>query len=161
MPPSRRSGSPECKKYFQSNRKQVGAGLYNPTNKMLHAQLASCTDLSSLAHVMNGGTDRQHRYSKLNLQNLVSGRQPTLEFRQHSATKDYAKIAAWVRFCIALVRNSAKLAAPSPLKPSRTTEEAFTALFCYVIKDRALRDCYHKRRAELRRSNSNEYCCSG
>jgi hypothetical protein len=150
MPPSRRSDSPECDQYFRSNKE----GLHQDTNKQRHYALKACGDVASLARKMN----REGRYYKLNLQNLVTGRQPTLEFRQHSATINYNKIGAWVRFCVALVRNSARLPSPTPFRESRTLDDKFDALFMYVIKDRALREFYRQRRHE---HDGDEGCCSG
>ncbi len=49
---------------------------------------------AQLYEVMNPSKDR---YFKMNLQNIASGRQPTIEFRQHSGTLEYEKIASWIR----------------------------------------------------------------
>ena len=95
MPPSRRTGSPECNSYFQSNR----ASVHGQTNKQRHVVLANCCNIETLAEMMN----KHGRYHKLNLDNLKTRRQPTLEFRQHSATLDYQKISAWVRFWYVLL----------------------------------------------------------
>jgi hypothetical protein len=92
MPPSRRDGSSECDKFFKSNRGSVNQGHFDP--QQCHYTLENCYDLDTLASFMN----RDGRYYKLNLQNLVTKRQPTIEFRQHSATLNYDKISAWVRF---------------------------------------------------------------
>ena len=92
MPPSRRNGSPECDNYFKSNRKSVQP--VGATNKQRHVALSHCCNVATLARMMN----EDGRYYKLNLQNLVTGRQPTIEFHQHSATLNYDKISAWVRF---------------------------------------------------------------
>jgi len=155
VPPSRRTGSPECDEYFQSNRDAMHeAGFY--TNKMRHQALEYCTSVKSLAKMMNPNG----RYHKVNLQNLVTGRQPTIEFRQHSATSNSRKVNSWVRFCIALVNNSAKLAPPKPLRPSRDLDFCFDALFQYVIKDRALREYYRGRRDDLE-IEAEIACCSG
>ena len=154
MPPSRRTGSMEANRYFQSNRESV-AGV-GATNREVHNVLGSCTDLYTLINVMN----RQGRYYKLNLQNLKTGRQPTIEFRQHSATANYEKISAWVRFCIWLVQNSAKLSPPKPFAKGRSLDTQFQALFHYVIKDRALRDFYMARRKEFVSSHEGtDDCC--
>lgn len=142
MPSSRRNNSPESEQYFKSN----SASVPGSTNKQKHASLAACTDVNSLAHLMNRGQDR---YYKLNLQNLAQGRQPTLEFRQHSATFQYAKVGAWIRFCVAFVRQSARLAPPTPFAEHRKLEDKTKALFCYVVKDRALRNYFLQRRKDL------------
>lgn len=155
MPPSRRTGSAESKRYFQSNRDSVGKFL---TNKQRNQALARCNSVESLAQLMNAGNSR---YFKLNLQNLRTRRQPTLEFRQHSATLNYDKISAWVRFCTHFCRDSARLVAPSAFLPSKKHQDQFNALFWYVIKDRALRDFYLKRQADLEEEEEDEHCCSG
>lgn len=143
MPPSRRTGSAESNRYFQSNRESVGR---NMTNKQRIEALANCQDLPSLAELMNA---EDSRYFKLNLQNLRTGRQPTLEFRQHSATVEYPKIAAWVRLCTRFCGSSARFVEPAPFHASRTPSERLRYLFWYVIKDRALRDFYLKRQQEV------------
>jgi hypothetical protein len=92
MPLSRRTGSTECERYFGSNKLSVQPD--GASNKQRHVALENCHNIQTLAHMMN----RNGRYYKLNLQNLVTQRQPTLEFRQHSATLNYEKISAWIRF---------------------------------------------------------------
>eukprot|EP00977_Amphora_coffeiformis_P018625 scaffold6611_cov150-Amphora_coffeaeformis.AAC.6 len=143
MPPSRRTGSDESDLFFQSNR---------------HEALARTTDVYQLAGLLNA---ENARYYKLNLQNLATKRQPTIEFRQHSATVNYAKIAAWVRFCVAFCANSARLAPPTPFASGRSLEVQTEALFNYVIKDRALCEFFRQRQAELKNSPEENACCSG
>ena len=80
---------------------------------------------------MNGSN--QSRYYKLNLQNLVTGRQPTIEFRQHSATFEYNKVRAWISFCVWLVWNSARLRTPSSFSATTTLQDQFQALICFLL----------------------------
>jgi hypothetical protein len=152
LPPSRRTGSPECDRFFKSNRDAMGMRR----NNQRHLALESCQDVHDLSSLINP----DGRYYKLNLQNLVTGRQPTLEFRQHSATINYQKVAAWVRLCTLFVQNSASLKAPKPFKDGRTVDFGMDALFQFVIKDRALRDFYKGRLEELAHEE-DDACCSG
>jgi hypothetical protein len=135
--------------YCQSNRQAVPGS----TNKAKHLHLQQCTTIAELSAAMNPGG----RYYKLNLQNLITGRQPTVEFRQHSSTANYSKIRNWILFCVSMVHNSAKLAAPSSLRQSRSVDDQFDMLFWYCIKDRGLRDYYKRRQAEFQ--GKEEPCC--
>jgi hypothetical protein len=102
------------------------------------------------------------RYYKVNLQNLATGRQPTIEFRQHSGTSNVEKISSWVRFCMTLVTNSARFKEPSALKKSRSLEEQFDMLFEFVIKDRALQAIFRRRQTDVIREQAGaEACCDG
>jgi hypothetical protein len=152
FPADRRSSSPQAQRYFQSHKTSMRMmqSSSTSTNRRRHAALAMCTSLEDLVDLWS-----PDKYYKLNLQNLITGRQPTIEFRQHHATADYETVGAWVRFCIAMVTNAAALAAPKPLHPSRTVDEAFTLLFAYCIKDQALEEFYTKRRILAERE-----CCS-
>eukprot|EP00980_Cylindrotheca_fusiformis_P016165 scaffold4805_cov136-Cylindrotheca_fusiformis.AAC.20 len=163
MPQSRRSGSVESNSYFQGNRRHiqdlVGFGGGRATNRQVHDALGRCQDIDSLVHLMNGSS----RYFKLNMQNLVTGRQPTLEFRQHSSTMNYEKIGCWIRFCVLFCWNSARLRAPKPFKEDSGLKKKFDALFQFVIKDRALRDYYRKRMDHFQKNRGEDddcACCS-
>lgn len=157
MPKSRRTGSSESNQFFQSNRNSV---YYGATNRQIHDALEACYDTEELVNMMN----RDGRYYKLNMQNLVSGRQPTLEFRQHSATMNYEKVASWVRFCILFIHNSARLRSPTPFAEGSSMEKKISCLFQFVIKDRALRDFYMKRMQRLATPGTDDdddcACCS-
>lgn len=155
LPPSRRTGSPECDQYFQSSRKAMH-NMGFTTNKKKHQALGACTSIAELAALMNPNG----RYHKVNLQNLVNGRQSTVEFRQHSATSNGRKVNSWVRFCITLVANSARLRAPTPFQEDRDLHSQFDALFQFVVKDRALREYYRGRRDDVG-GGEEEDCCQG
>jgi hypothetical protein len=158
MPVSRRNGSPECERFFRSNTKAMADAGFT-SNKSRHEALGRCQTKEQLAQMMNPSG----RYYKLNLQNLVSGRQPTLEFRQHSATTNSRKVDSWVRFCVAMVRHSVKLKAPKNFKSSRDVDFQFEALFQYLIKDRSLRDFYRRRQQDLLSGEDDDdatVCCS-
>lgn len=150
MPPSRRE---DVQLYCKSNEKAVTGP----------DAIASCATNMDLAKVMNPpGNDR---YYKLNLQNLVTGRQPTLEFRHHSGTSNVSKVKNWVRFCMALVHNSAKYDPPFPVKKSIDDDVLFEMLMVHVINDRYLRDFYRMRRNELHKDRhfgeEEGNCCEG
>eukprot|EP00956_Cyclotella_meneghiniana_P029811 scaffold73360_cov61-Cyclotella_meneghiniana.AAC.9 len=102
---SRRSGSEQSHSYFKSNRLSIMSR--SDTFKGALERLASCKSREQLYGEMNPG-DRA-RYHKLNLQNLRSKRQPTIEFRQHHASKDSTEVKAWVRFCVLFTTNSSRL----------------------------------------------------
>jgi hypothetical protein len=87
------------------------------------------------------------RYHKLNLDNLKTGKRPTIEFRQHSATSDATKAEAWIRFCMAFVHNSVS----TTNHPSRKDErdDNFEGLFDDLIQDNALKAYYRMQRDEF------------
>mmetsp|Transcript_16491 Transcript_16491/g.35637 ORF Transcript_16491/g.35637 Transcript_16491/m.35637 type:complete len:453 (-) Transcript_16491:138-1496(-) len=148
MPPSRRRVNEFCK----SNRLAVaGEGA---SNKEIHDSLASCNSLEKLGTLMS-----PNRYHKFNMVPLVTGRQPTIEFRQHSGTYQKEKVKNWIRFCVAFVHNSAKFRAPSHASYSVGNDELFEMLMMYTVKDRFLRDFYRQRRVDVVRHS--KHCCDG
>ena len=165
MPPSRQTGSRESNRYFQSckaNIRNSTDGSPATSNASRHRAIAACNSVVELCNLMNP----TGRYYKMNMQNLVTRRQPTLEFRQHSATANAGKVTNWVRFCMALVNNSARSKAPSFLKSSRTVDDQCQFLFDYVIKDRALQRTFTERmahRAAIGDAHAprREHCCDG
>jgi Putative amidoligase enzyme len=119
--------------------------------------------MEELTLLMNKGQDRHY---KLNLQNLRTGRQPTIEFRQHSSTMNYDKISAWVCLCARFCHYSATSAPPSLSLSNEgiDSEQEFHDLFWYVVKDRALMEAYYERRLHLltvKVDDSDTNCCSG
>ena len=150
MPPSRRKND-----YSKSNEKAI-------TSNDPHSALASCENLSDLAGIMN---PNNCRYYKLNLQNLVTGKQTTLEFRQHSGSANISKIKNWIRFCTTFVHNSAKFDAPFSLRKVVDDDELFEMLMVHVIDDRYLREFYRERRNELHNAThsvgEHGNCCEG
>ena len=139
MPKSAKESSQEGERLCKSNQRAIDCH----SNRERHRALTKCESIAALARMMNP----TGRYYKLDLQNLITGRQPTtVEFHQHPATTDHQSVTHWIRLCVALVRNSAILAEPTPFKESRSLEYRFDALFFYNIKDRALRDIYRERK---------------
>eukprot|EP00540_Astrosyne_radiata_P022469 CAMPEP_0116849288 /NCGR_PEP_ID=MMETSP0418-20121206/15489_1 /TAXON_ID=1158023 /ORGANISM="Astrosyne radiata, Strain 13vi08-1A" /LENGTH=122 /DNA_ID=CAMNT_0004480993 /DNA_START=119 /DNA_END=487 /DNA_ORIENTATION=- len=104
------------------------------------------------------------RYYKLNQNNIATGRIPTLEFRQHSATTSPEKVLNWVRFCVNFCSNSIRLRAPLALKEGRSVEQELDFLFQFVIEDRYLASFYRARKSELpsrKRPVDVIACCGG
>jgi len=155
MASSRRTGSRESNQYIKSNKNAVIGS--NATNLKRHNALASCTTIEKLGNMINP----TGRYYKLNIQNLVTKRQPTVEFRQHSATSNATKVNAWIQFCMLLTANSFKFPAPKSLKQSRTPDDQFEMLFDYVIKDRALKEYFIQRKSQVMTEGDGAACCTG
>lgn len=157
MPRSRRTGSQESNTYFKSNLEQAKLALRrNKEGIML--SLSKCRSIQELANVVNPSGQR---YYKLNLQNLVEGRQTTLEFRQHSSTIQYDKVSAFVRFCVRLCENSVSLE-QSPLlhvEENVSLDKQFDDLFRNVIRDPALYEFYRKRKQLLAFDDEGDACC--
>jgi hypothetical protein len=156
MPPSRRDSSNNI--YCKSNRDAISQN----GNGRKHSAIIGCKTIDELCDVIN---PEQNRYLKLNLQNLRTQRQPTMEFRQHSSTGKFEKVEAWVRFCTRLVHNSTTR--PPSLKPN---DDAFELLFDTVIQDIKLKEFYRQRKIAVAGGveNANDsksvhqgQCCGG
>ena len=111
LPYYRHTGSEQCHSYFQSNCLSSHKSLEGSLREILF-----CHTRSELYDILNHSLWERERYHKLNLQNLKTGRQPTIEFRHHHSTKDEKYIVAWVCFCILFVENAAKLPLLTPGK---------------------------------------------
>ena len=143
MPRSRKGNDNE---FCRSNKSAIIEGRMPDLNRVRHSRLASCRTKKELAQVMNPDGNR---YFKLNLQNLGrGGKKNTVEFRQHSATSNAEKVNRWVRFCVAMVQNSADSRSTLLLDEGTGVDVQFHLLFEDVIKDRSLRNFYDKRREQ-------------
>lgn len=156
MPRSRRTGSNESNSYFKSNLEMAKQAL-GRSKEGIMVSLSKCRSLRDLAHIVN---PTGQRYYKLNMQNLIQGRQATLEFRQHSSTADFDKVSAWVRFCIRLCENAVSLE-QSPLFniEDSSVDKQFDDLFRNLIRDSVLYDFYRKRRRVLAVDDEGDACC--
>lgn len=134
--PSRRGDS---NRYCLSNRRSEHLG--NLTNKAARDAVLGCPSKQHVIELLN---PRGSRYFKLNLQNLATGRQPTVEFRMHHGTSEYARIGAWVRLLVLFVDQAISVAEagrqPASFAPHTGPDEQLQRLFQWVVKDRALRD---------------------
>ena len=161
MPKSRRTGSVHSNAYFNSNMKLAMEALKKEEEGVLNS-LGLSKDYHDLAEVMNPPIPRDRRYYKLNLQNLVTNRQPTIEFRQHSATADYEKVDAWVRFVVRFCDNSVSLEKPTSFNDaSRNVDEQFDDLFNNVIRDSVLFSYYRSRKHKFQADGEEDACCHG
>ena len=138
VPSARRSHSSASQLYFRTHQ-----GIGN-INRDRIDRLAACQTIEQLARTMS-----PNRYAKLNMHNLVTARQPTVEFRQHHATTDYTVLSSWIRFCVRFVENSARYRAPQAPAEHRSNAQARDYLFVYVIKDRGLADFFTKLQGEV------------
>jgi hypothetical protein len=150
MPSWRRTGSAACNTYFKSNKESILVQGDEDHAWQQYQKIGACQTYEELYDIMNPGSEA--RYYKLNLQNLKTGRQPTIEFRQHPATRDCDDVLNWVRFCMALVHNSSDMPATPPSKTGQkgerdeTSVSSFTTLFESIIQDPGLQEYYGKRR---------------
>lgn len=110
LPRSRRTGSRESNQYFRSNKESIREKFVDQSDHSVISLLSDCQTIEDLVDYMN---PHNQRYYKLNLQNLKTKRQPTIEFRQHSGTANHEKVDAWIRFCIRFCENSASLEQPA------------------------------------------------
>jgi len=160
LPKSRRTGSTESSNYFKSNTKLAKEMLGTHAEGVLNS-LSLCKNTGDLASIMNPSVGLSpDRYYKLNLQNLVTKRQPTIEFRQHSSTANFEKVEAWVRFCVRFCENSVSLEKPvSFTNQPHSIDEQFDDLFTCVIRDSVLHSYYKKRRHLLSADEEGDNCC--
>eukprot|EP00951_Prasinocladus_malaysianus_P035096 scaffold359142_cov37-Prasinocladus_malaysianus.AAC.1 len=155
VPRSRRDNE-----YCMSNR--FSGRLGTLTNKQANDAIGQCHTMDELLQLMNPDNSKHY---KLSLMPVASGRQATVEFRQHSATSNYNKVAAWVRLLVHFVKNTSQSQEPRALLPRRDQDHTFDMLFKHVIRDRFLRDFYSDRAQQLA-GNSCDDCddcgdCSG
>uniref|UniRef100_A0A7S0Q6V5 YEATS domain-containing protein n=1 Tax=Coccolithus braarudii TaxID=221442 RepID=A0A7S0Q6V5_9EUKA len=138
--PSRRGDS---NRYALSTRRN--SHLFHLSNDAARDKLASAACFDELCELMNPGGSR---YYKLNLQNLASGRQPTVEVRMHEGTADFQRVGSWVRLLVAFVEHAVSeadvgmTARPKTFAEGRTPQDKLAKLFEWVVKDRKLRDFY-------------------
>jgi len=173
MPSSRWTGGSVSADYCKSNKEAIRnpSGTIAKLNGGRHKAIAACSNPTQLCNLMNPGRDR---YYKLNFQNLLTCRQPTVEFRQHSATANADKVMAWVRFCVTFVRNSALKPTPSYLQNNLEAEAVLDHLFEDLIQCNTLENFYRDRAEALEvqqlsanmnglslRQQNDRPCCSG
>eukprot|EP00466_Bigelowiella_natans_P019091 jgi/Bigna1/59573/fgenesh1_kg.5_\ len=99
---------------------------------------------NALAKMMNAHPKNGQRYFKLNLQNLVSKKRNTLEFRAHEGTVDAETAKNWVRFLIAFVEMSIQSPMPKPFSDKANKKDVFHNLLTHFIPEHnpPLRDFY-------------------
>jgi len=143
LPKHRRTDSNESLRYFKSNKKSIlqNTVATSPDDAILI--LSSCQSYDELYERMNPNVGKGPRYHKLNLQNLKTRRQPTMEFRQHHASKNVEDIVFWVRFCVLFVYNASKL---SPICSSDGIPDAtLESLFDDIIKCSMVQNYYSEK----------------
>ncbi|KAL7550788.1 LOW QUALITY PROTEIN: hypothetical protein ACHAWF_013999 [Thalassiosira exigua] len=158
LPLSRRTGSRESDQFFRSNIESAKAILGKDEAGVM-TSLGLCKSYRELADIMNPSSSR---YYKLNMQNLVVGRQTTIEFRQHSSTANYEKVDAWVRFCVRFCENSVGLERPTYVgNGTHNVDKQFDDMFKNIVRDSMLYSYYRGRRHLLSVDQEGEACCDG
>lgn len=136
MPVSRRTRNNQ---YCNSMWGNTTDGSANAINRQLKS-IDRCRTLSCVSNVFYNG-----RYSKVNFQT----RKPTVEFRHHSGTTDFAKISNWVLLCMSIV-NAAKNGKPIKKMDSnrfgtRPLGHRFSVLFNGLDVDSTVKTFFRKR----------------
>ena len=163
MPHSRRTGSMESNRFFRSN-SNMARSAFSKDEAGLLSSLQTCRSYQDLANILNPyiPSMQDRRYFKLNLQNLVSSRQSTIEFRQHSSTYEIEKVDAWVRFVVRFCEGSVSSEMPTSFANStESIDEQFDQLFKNIIRDSVLYTFYKKRRHLLKVDHEGDGCCHG
>lgn len=163
LPHSRRTGSEESNAFFKSNSKLAKETFGMDEEGVLYA-IGLCKNHEDLSNILNPlvYSKSSRRYFKLNLQNLVTERQPTIEFRQHSSTTNHEKVDAWVRFIVRFCENSVSLEKPTSFANSiQSVDQEFDELFKNIIRDSVLYSYYRKRRHLLSVDGEGDACCHG
>lgn len=100
-------------------------GLYAVTGTKGRERGTYCGGVRKYGNDKNAKASLDYnRYHVLNLTNLASGRQNTVEFRAFSGSLNPVKIAGWIQICLGLVEKSLKGNRKSPWNPKRTQTKA-------------------------------------
>jgi hypothetical protein len=83
-------------KLREENRASTGAGS-------IKVRMKPYEDMRTMADLARG---HHNRYQTLNLQNLLTHKRPTVEFRVFSGTLNIVKIKAYIQLCLALVQKA-------------------------------------------------------
>lgn len=107
----------ECGIYASTGSTRRRNGTYSRPIKDIDRKRSAIRTKSRVDFESQWGMDR---YYGLNLDNLISGRRPTVEFRFFSGSLNPIKIAAWTQMCLGLVQLalSSQRSAPWDSKPA-------------------------------------------
>ena len=86
--------------YASTGTKNREVNHYCGSIKLAYKPLEKMTAMSTMNRICGD------RYRALNLQNLIDGRRPTVEFRVFAGTLNATKIKAYIQICLALVQKA-------------------------------------------------------
>lgn len=86
--------------YASTGTKNRESNRYCGSIKLAYKPLEKMTAMSTMSRICGD------RYRALNLQNLIDGRRPTVEFRVFAGTLNAIKIKAYIQLCLGLVQKA-------------------------------------------------------
>ena len=104
--------------YASTGTKGRERNSYCGSIKMRLKPVEDMTTMSDLARA------HHNRYQSLNLQNLIDGRRPTVEFRVFAGTLNILKIKAYIQLCLGLVQKAMTVTSKSPWDRKINSEKA-------------------------------------